>query len=397
MSRLSQDIFAAAARDEPEVSSEVQLMLEHMPAWAAAADADGITPEAIWSLVPARTLNRMNIPPALGGVAMTATATRRAVVFENVGRICAALPMSLPGPGLSMPPVMSLGTPEQKERYFAGFTQCDTPKWGAFAITEPRGGSDATGLRTAAVADGDNYVINGEKCFITNGDRADHVVVFATIAPEKGRFGIRAFVVDRSNPGFAVERCEDMLGLRAARLAALRFTDCRVHKTAMLGHTGKRGPFVDAFQGAQSAWDYMRPALAASINGASMGAIEYAETRLATGAAPLARARRAEGQVALAALRGRVHASQLIALKAAWMYDRGDRASNAASAAKAYASSLAMQVADRLSALLPGEILTGGSKLEKFCRDAKGFDILEGTGDMQRLMIARGRDTAVRR
>jgi acyl-CoA dehydrogenase len=397
MSSLSHSIFAAAARDEPEVSSEVQLMLDHMPAWAAAADADGVTPEAVWSVVPARTLNRMNIPPALGGVAMTATATRRAVVFETVGRVCAALPMSLPGPGLSMPPVIALGTPEQKDRYFAAFTQCDTPKWGAFAITEPRGGSDATGLRTAAVADGDDYIINGEKCFITNGDRAEHIVVFATIAPDKGRFGIRAFVVDRSNPGFAVERCEDMLGLRAARLAALRFTDCRVHKTAMLGHTGKRGPFVDAFQGAQSAWDYMRPALAASINGACMGAIEYAGARLAADAAPLTRTRRAEGQIELAALRGRVQASQLIALKAAWLHDRGDRASAAASLAKAYAASLAMRVAERLSALLPGDMLTAGSPIEKFCRDAKGFDILEGTGDMQRLMIARGRDTAVRR
>ncbi len=397
MSLLSQDIFADAARDEPDVSAEVQVMLDHMPGWAAAADAGGVVPEALWTLVPARTLNRMNIPLALGGVAMTATATRRAVVFERVGRICASLPMSLPGPGLSMPPVMALGTPEQKQRYFSGFTECDTPKWGAFAITEPRGGSDATGLRTVAVADGDDYVINGEKCFITNGDRADHVVVFATIAPDKGRFGIRAFVVDKSNPGFFVERCESMLGLRAARLAALRFSDCRVHKTAMLGHTGKRGPFVDAFQGAQSAWDYMRPALAASINGACLGAIEHVEAFLREQASVFGRARKAEAPALLATLRGRVQAAQLIALKAAWLYDRGDRSSTSASMAKAYSSSLAMQVADRLSALLPEVLLTSGSFLEKFCRDAKGFDILEGTGDMQRLMIARGREMAAGR
>jgi acyl-CoA dehydrogenase len=379
MSRLSQDVLADAARDEPEIFAEIQAMLAHMPAWAAAADQDGAVPEAAWTLVPARTLNRMNIPLALGGVAMTATAMRRAVVFENVGRICAALPMSLPGPGLSMPPVVALGTAEQKARYAASFTRCDRPKWGAFAITEPRGGSDATGLRTQAVADGEDYVINGEKCFITNGDRAEHIVVFATIAPDKGRFGIRAFVVDRSNPGFAVERCEAMLGLRAARLAALRFTNCRVHKTDMLGHTGKRGPFVDAFQGAQGAWDYMRPALAAAINGACIGAIEYAERLAGPRAAPT-----------LAGLRGRVQAAQLIALKAAWLYDRGEKSSAAASMAKAYSASLAMQIAGVLSSLLPGEMLHAGSPIEKFCRDAKGFDILEGTGDMQRLMITGG-------
>jgi acyl-CoA dehydrogenase len=171
MSALSQHILGPAAADEPEMSADVQAMLAHMPAWAAAADRDGMVPDSAWGLVPARTLNRMNIPLALGGAAMTATAMRRAVVFERIGRICAALPMSLPGPGLSMPPVIALGTPEQKARYCAAFTQCDTPKWGAFAITEPRGGSDATGLRTQAVADGDDYVIDGEKCFITNGPR----------------------------------------------------------------------------------------------------------------------------------------------------------------------------------------------------------------------------------
>jgi acyl-CoA dehydrogenase len=353
-------------------------MLDHMPAWAAAADKDGLVPDAAWTVVPARTLNRMNIPLALGGVAMTATAMRRAVMFERVGRSCAVLPMSLPGPGLAMPPVIALGTAEQKARFCAAFTQSDTPVWGAFAITEPRGGSDATGLRTEAVADGDDYVITGEKCFITNGDRAEHIVVFATIAPEKGRFGIRAFLVNRANPGLAVERCETMLGLRAARLAALRFTNCRVHKTDMLGHTGKRGPFVDAFQGAQGAWDYMRPALAAAINGACLGVIDHAETLLGKDTART-----------LAPLRGRVQAAQLIALKAAWLYDRGEKSSAAASMAKATSAALAMQIADRMCALLPGEMLRAGSPIEKFCRDAKGFDILEGTGDMQRLMIAR--------
>jgi acyl-CoA dehydrogenase len=239
------------------------------------------------------------------------------------------------------------------------------------------------------------YVLNGTKCFITSGRRADAVVVFASIDPTKGRFGIRAFVVDKGTPGFSVDRCEDMMGLRASQLAALSFIDCAVPAERMLGHNGRRGPLVDAFVGAQNAWDYMRPALAAGINGNCAGMIETAERCLAAGEAPLTAAACEAARDELRLFRARVHSAQLLALRAAWKFDSGQRASLDASMAKAFSSTLAMELAHRLARLFPLHAVQRGHPFEKFYRDAKAFDILEGTGDIQRLMIARAFEAGV--
>lgn len=372
-----------------EGAALIDALLQRMPQFVHPADVAGDVPAAFWDTLPVEALNRLNLPLAHGGLAMTSSALRRAIMFELIGRICPALPMSLPGPGLSMPPVSALGTPDQQRDYFARFVGQHRPVWGAFAITEPQGGSDAANMRTRARLEDGNYVLDGEKCFITSGARADAVIVFATLDPSKGRFGVRAFMVPRGTPGFRVERCEDMMGLRASQLSTLSFDHCVLSPAQMLGHTGKRGPLIDAFTGAQSAWDYMRPALAAGINGTCAGILAYAEGCLDTGEAPLARARLAAAYDEIELLRARVHASQLMALRAGWTYDSGARASLAASMAKATASTLAMEVGHRLASVLPAQAARRGDRLEKFFRDAKAFDILEGTGDMQRLMIAR--------
>ncbi len=180
-----------------------------------------------------------------------------------------------------------------------------------------------------------------------------------------------------------------MMGLRASQLAALSFTECRLPAERMLGHDGKRGPFIDAFAGAQSAWDFMRPALAAGINGSCFGILEKAQHALDRGDAWLPASGLDAARDELALLRARVHSSQLLALRAAWKYDSGGRASMDASMAKAFASTLAMEVAHRVAQMFPLQAAQSGHAFEKFYRDAKAFDILEGTGDMQRLMIAR--------
>jgi acyl-CoA dehydrogenase len=383
------ELFDRIRRDDLHGWHTVEDLLHHMPSWVQPADADGDIPSALWSVVPIDVLNRMNVPVAYGGLPLTATALRRAVVFERVGSICPALPMGMPGPGLSTPPVFSLGTEEQKKEYFARFCGQTTPVWGAFAITEPQGGSDATAMNTVATKSGNDYVLNGSKCFITSGRRADVVVVFASIDPSKGRFGIRAFVVDKGQVGFNVDRCEDMMGLRASQLAALSFTACVVPAQRMLGHNGRRGPLIDAFAGAQGAWDYMRPALAAGINGSCAAMIERAERVMATGDALLTAAETEAAREELRLFRARVHSAQLLALRAAWKFDSGQSASVDASMAKAFSSTLAMELAHRLARLFPLQAVQRGSPFEKFYRDAKAFDILEGTGDMQRLMIAR--------
>lgn len=373
-------------REDAGAWGALRSFLDHMGRWVEMADRMGDLPATFWCGQDANLLNRMTVPIEYGGLALASTALRRAVLFEMVGRVCPAIAMSLPGPGLAMPPVASLGTEAQKRDFFSHFVGQDVPVWGAFAITEPQAGSDAAGLRMRAVADGDCYVLNGEKCFITSGARADVVVVFATLDPAKGRFGIRAFLVERGTPGFSVARTETMMGLRASQLTGLSFVDCRVRREAMLGHTGRRGPLIDALSGAQAAWDYMRPALAAGINGACFGMIDRAEAMLD---AETPSGRRDSVREALALLRARVLSGQRLALRAAWRFDRGERASLDASMAKAYSASLAMEIGQHLASLFPDEALRCGSPVDKFHRDAKAFDILEGTGDMQRLMIAR--------
>ena len=324
-----------------------------------------------------------------GGLPLTATAVRRCVVFEQVGRVCPGLPIGMPGPGLSMPPVFALGTPEQQSRYFARFHDDGRPVWGAFAITEPQAGSDATALRMSARRDGDDYILNGNKCFITNGRRADAVVVFATLDASKGRFGIRAFIVEKNTPGFSVDRCEDMMGLRASQLSALSFQDCRVPSANMLGHNGKRGPLIDAFTGAQSAWDYMRPALSAVINGSCFGVLDVARQGAAGDAAGLSAQQTQVVLRDLALFQARLESARLLALRAAWRYDQGQRASLDASMAKAFSSTLSMELAQYLSHAFALADPGLRARFDKFYRDAKAFDILEGTGDMQRLMISR--------
>src|SRR4029078_441900 len=149
-----------------------------------------------------------------------------------------ALLLSVPGPGLGGPPVRATGTPEQKERFFGVFKDMDKGgplRWGADARTEPSAGSDVAGIRTSCRKDGKHWVINGRKCFITNGARASWNVIFATIDPSLGRAGHRAFVVEKGTPGFAVGRIEDKMGLRASETAELVLEDCRVPEENLLG------------------------------------------------------------------------------------------------------------------------------------------------------------------
>lgn len=379
----------AIRAESAESWEHIDRLLGAMGHFVREGDASGDLPQGVLDLMPANVFNRLNLPCAFGGHAATGTARRRALLFEAVGRICPALPMALPGPGLAMPPILALGTPEQKTRAFALFTESDVPRFGAFAITEPQGGSDAVAMRTTAIADGDSYVLNGEKCFITNGARADLVVVFATIAPHRGRFGVRAFLIERGTPGFRVDRREDMLGLRASQLATLSFTDCRVPASAMLGHTGRRGPLIDAFTGAQSAWDYMRPALASGINGACFGILEHADGLIDGDRGALDSVGAVRARASIAAYRARVVGARLVALAAADRFDAGQPSSIDASLAKAHSAALAMEIAEGLASLFPAHACARGEPIEKFYRDAKAFDILEGTGDMQRLMISR--------
>ena len=352
------------------------------------ADRTRQIPDAVCAPSDVPALNLNLVPAAYGGCTDVQSLMSRTTLMEYLGYADAALALALPGPGLAMPPVLALGSGEQQTRFFKRF-RSDTPRWGAFAITEPDCGSDATAMRTTARKTARGWVLNGTKCFITNGARADDVITFATINRHAGRFGVRAFHVDRNTPGFSVDRVEQMAGLRASQLAVLSYNDCEVPDDALL-RRGDEKPLNDAFSGAQHAWDYFRPLLSAVMVGACRRVRDDLATYFEAGGHPVnQRHRTADVNEALLDIDRQITTAQLLCRHAAWKTDQGMATSVDASMAKAYASQVAARITRAAIDLAGLDGIAAFPSLEQSYRDAKAFDIMEGTGDLQRLMIAR--------
>ncbi|PMS16816.1 acyl-CoA dehydrogenase [Trinickia dabaoshanensis] len=372
---------------------QLNRLAARMRAHGPAADATGQIPEAAWESDDVAALNLNLVPLAYGGCPDAQSLVSRVILMEYLGYADAGLALALPGPGLAMPPVLELASARQQADFFEHF-RSETPRWGAFAITEPDCGSDATAMRTTARKTAHGWVLNGTKCFITNGARADCVITFATVNRQVGRFGIRAFRVDRGTPGFSVARIERMSGLRVSQLAVLSYADCEVPEEALLSR-GDENPLDDAFSGAQQAWDYFRPLLSAVMIGACRRVRDDLATYFDAGAHPAhERHRIADVEASLLDVDRQITAAQLLCHHAAWKTDHGIATSMDSSIAKAYASRVAARVT-RASLELAGlDGIAAYPSLEQSYRDAKAFDIMEGTGDMQRLMIARAAQRA---
>jgi len=292
--------------------------------------------------------------------------------------------MSLPGPGLGAPPIRLLGTDDQKQRFLIDpFKDPTKPAWGAYATTEAAAGSDVARIRTTATQDGDDYIINGNKMFITNGARASWVVVFATVDPTLGRAGQRPFVIEKGTPGFTVGRIEKKMGLTASETATLFFEDCRVPAANMLG-TGKG---KSGFKAAMATFDITRPMVAAM--GVGIGRCAWDRAAEIAGAAFSGTPHELKLLDRLADARRRLDAARLLCWHAAWKMDcRMDNTIDAsmskvyAPAAALYATQVAMDVAGLAGVRNDGLI-------EKCFRDVKVFDIFEGTGEVQRIVLAR--------
>jgi acyl-CoA dehydrogenase len=291
--------------------------------------------------------------------------------------------LTMPRQGLGNSAIAAVADDEQKAR-FKG-------KWAAMAITEPEAGSDSAAIRTTAVLDGDEYVLNGEKIYVTSGERADLVVVWATLDPKQGRAAIKSFVVERSNPGLKLDRLEHKLGIRASDTAAFILDDCRVRKEDLLG-----SPEIDTkkgFGGAMRTFDNTRPLVAAMACGLARACIERTSELLAGAGVEVDYDRPAHSQSApaaeLLALESDFEASRLLMMEAAWMADNGKPNSLHASYAKAKAGRTAVDVALRCVALAGTVGLSEDELLEKWARDAKILDIFEGTQQIQLLVIAR--------
>jgi acyl-CoA dehydrogenase len=292
--------------------------------------------------------------------------------------------LAMPRQGLGNAAIASLGTAQQRNR-FAG-------KWAAMAITEPSCGSDSAAITTTARLDGDHYVLTGEKIFVTAGERADAVVVWATLDRARGRAAIKPFIVEKGTPGLTVVGCEDKLGIRASDTATLHLAGCRVPTENLLG-TPEIDEIEQGFAGVMQTFDNTRPLVAAMAAGVARAALELTRALLRDAGVEVDYARPPHTQhaaaAALLALESDWEAGYLLTLRAAWLADNGRPNSLQASMAKAKAGRVATDITLQCVELAGAVGYGERELLEKWARDAKILDIFEGTQQIQQLVIAR--------
>jgi acyl-CoA dehydrogenase len=352
-------------RDEHERPKELDML---------AALIDGMA-EGVGTGAGAAGVSRAN---GSAGANRNGTAMATAIGVMELARGDVGLLLSMPRQGLGNSAIAAVADAEQRAR-FAG-------RWAAMAITEPEAGSDSAAIRTTAVPDGDDYVLNGEKIYVTAGERADLVVVWATLDPAQGRGAIKPFVVERSNPGLILERVDKKLGIRASDTAAFRLVDCRVPKENLLG-----SPEIGrGFAGAMQTFDNTRPLVAAMAVGLARACLDETERLLGEAGVTLDWERPAHAAVAeLVALEADYEAARLLMLEACWMADNGKPNSLQASMAKAKAGRSCVDIALACVRLCGARGYGEELLLEKWARDAKILDIFEGTQQIQLLIIAR--------
>ncbi|MGD8317156.1 MAG: acyl-CoA dehydrogenase family protein [Myxococcales bacterium] len=293
------------------------------------------------------------------------------------------LALSIPRQGLGNAAITAVADAEQKKRF--------ARTWAAMAITEPGAGSDSANIRTTARLDGDEWVLNGEKIYVTAGSRADSVVVWATLDRNLGRAAIKSFVVPHGTPGMEVVRLDKKMGIRASDTASITLTDCRIPKENLLGSAEidtKAG-----FGGVMQTFDNTRPIVAGMAVGVARAALEQTRELLAERGVEV-RYRgslftKSAAEAELIRMEADWEAGRLLMLKAAWMADNGIPNSTEASMSKAKAARVANQITLRCVELCGALGYSEHELLEKWARDSKILDIFEGTQQIQLLIIAR--------
>ena len=305
-----------------------------------------------------------------------------AMTVEELSKVCGTTGVIVSAhTSLCGAPIYQFGTQEQKEKYLTPLAKGE--KLGAFGLTEPNAGTDAAGQQTTAVLEGDHYVLNGSKIFITNGGVADIFVVFAMTDKSKGTRGISAFIVEKDFPGFSIGKVEEKLGIRASSTTELVFENCIVPKENLLGKEGK------GFAVAMQTLDGGRIGIAAQALGLAQGALDEAVAYM--------KERKQFGK-SLSAFQGlqwmvadmdvQIEAARLLVYKAAYKKDMGQPYSVEAARAKLYASEVAMDVTTKAVQLFGGYGYTKEYPVERMMRDAKITEIYEGTSQVQRMVIA---------
>ncbi|WP_293008483.1 acyl-CoA dehydrogenase [Oscillibacter sp. UBA6647] len=322
----------------------------------------------------------MSVPKEYGGAG--ADDLSAAIAVEEISKVCASTgDIVATHNGLCCGPIIQNGTEEQKQKYLRMLTTGG--KLGAFCLTEPDAGSDASKGTTVAVLDGDHYVINGSKIFITNGYAAEVFVVFAMTDPSKGTKGISAFIVENTFPGFSVGKHEEKMGLHGSPTAEIVFTDCIVPKENLLGKEGK------GFKIAMQTLDGGRIGIAAQGLGLAQGAMDeavaYTKGRVQFGR-PISKFQNT--QFLFADMAVSIEAGRLLTYQAAIRKTNGQSFTKEAAMAKLFTSEAAMQITTKSLQMFGGYGYTKDYPMERMMRDAKITEIYEGTSEIQRVVIS---------
>jgi alkylation response protein AidB-like acyl-CoA dehydrogenase len=348
---------------------------------AAAIDETGEFPSETVKKMGELGLMGLTAPPEYGGVG--ADTVSYVLAIEEISKVCAShgVIMSVNN-SLVNYGIQKFGTEDQKQRFLVPLASGQAI--GAYSLTEPQSGSDAANMRTVAVREGDEYVLNGRKSWVTSGPVADYIVTFVTTDPSAGTRATMAVVAEGSRPGMERGKKEPKLGIRASGTCELYFENYRIPVTNRLGDEGT------GFKFAMTILDAGRIGIASQALGIAQAAYEasvaYAKERRAFGQAIA----EFQGlQFMLADMATRIHAARLLTLRAAVQKDRGERYTTAASMAKLYASETASWVADKAVQIHGGMGYSKECPVERYFRDARICQIYEGTSEIQRLVIAR--------
>jgi butyryl-CoA dehydrogenase len=348
---------------------------------AAERDEEERFDRGIFDMMGELGLTGIPWPEEYGGIG--ADYVSYAIAVEELSRVCASVGVTLSAhTSLAGWPVYKFGTEEQKQQFLR--PMAEGKKMGAYGLTEPGAGSDVSSMKTTAKLDGDEYILNGSKIFITNGGEAEIYVVFAVTQPELKHKGVSAFIVEKGTPGFSFGKKEKKLGIRSSPTLEIIFEDCRVPKGNLLGKEG------EGFKIAMMTLDGGRNGIAAQAVGIAQGSLDaavgYAKERKQFGK-PIAAQQGLAFKIADMATK--IEASRLLTYQAAWRESEGLPYGKESAMSKLFAGDTAMDVAIEAVQVFGGYGYTKEYPVERYMRDAKITQIYEGTNEIQRLVISK--------
>ncbi|MBM4358189.1 MAG: acyl-CoA dehydrogenase family protein [Deltaproteobacteria bacterium] len=372
--------FSIAEEHQQLIQMARRFAAERIIPVAHECDRDSRFPMDVFKAAWEIGLVNVPVPADYGGTGMGET--ENAMVTEELAYGCSGITTSILANGLALTPIKLAGNEEQKKKYLGMLTS--EPILAAYATTEPGAGSDVAGMKTTFRQVGDDFVLNGQKCWITNASYARWYVVFATSNPESRHKGIAAFILDRDTPGLTVGKKEDKLGQRASDTSQLFLEDVKIPKSQLLAPEGK------GFKLAMETFNQTRPDIGAMATGIMRRCLDecvkYAKERETFGKA-IAEHQMVQAMIADMAVR--VEATRLLYLKAAWNLDSGVRDPIVSSFAKVYGADSAVASATDAVQVFGGNGYVKEYPVEKLYRDAKLLQIYEGTSQIQRMVIAK--------